>query len=351
LLDERASLQRIIHRLHARIQAPVAGKDGRRRGYPTKAERWTKQRRLQLLTARLTRVDAQLAAGRVSVVRGGRELAKARHHLADTILTEAQWRRRWAAQRLFLCADGEADKAWGNETIRWHPVEGWLELKLPVPLAHLANRPHGRYRLTCLVTFTYRGDEIAAQAASGAVRYDITLNPERQRWYLSASWKVDPAPIPSVEQAVARGLIAVDLNADHLACWTIDRHGNPAGRPVTIPLELDGLPASTRDGRLRTAISQVCGLARSRGVGAVAIEDLGFTDARAAGRETLGRGRRGKRRRRIIMGLPTGRFRERLTQMAHNQALSVVAADPPTPPGGAACTGSPRYSREQGPPP
>jgi hypothetical protein len=328
LLDERASLRRVIHRLHARAQAPVGGKAGRVRGYPTKAERWAKQRRLQLLTARLAQVEARLAAGRVSVVRGGRRLARVRHHLNTAELTEQRWRQRWTAERLFLTADGEAEAAWGNLTIRWYPVEGWLELKLPTPLAHLANQPHGRYRLTCPVTFTYRGHEVTAQAASDAVRYDIALNPERQRWYLAASWKVDPGPIPSVEQAVAAGVMAVDLNTDHLACWTIDRHGNPVGGPVTIPLALDGLPTSTRDGHLRTAISQVCALARSRGVGAVAIEDLGFADARAAGRETLGRGRRGKRRRRIIMGLPTGKFRDRQVQMAHNQALSVVAADP-----------------------
>jgi hypothetical protein len=168
----------------------------------------------------------------------------------------------------------------------------------------------------------------AAQAAAGAVRYDITLNPDRQRWYLAASWKVQPNPVPSVEQAVAAGVVAVDLYADHLACWTIDRHGNPAGPPVTIPLDLDGLPTATRDGHLRTAISQACELARSRGVRAVAIEDLGFADARAAGRETLGRGRRGKRRRRIIAGIPTGKFRDRLVQMAHHRGLWVVAADP-----------------------
>jgi hypothetical protein len=123
-------------------------------------------------------------------------------------------------------------------------------------------------------------------------------------------------------------VVAVDLNADHLACWTIDHHGNPVGRPVTIPLDLDGLPQATRDGHLRTAISQVCALARSRGVGAVAIEDFGFADARATGRETLGRGRRGKRRRHVIFGIPTRRFRDRLTQMAHHQGLWVVAADP-----------------------
>ena len=37
---------------------------------------------------------------------------------------------------------------------------------------------------------------------------------------------------------------------------TIDRHGNPVGRPVTVLLDQDGLPQATRDGRLRAAISQ-----------------------------------------------------------------------------------------------
>jgi hypothetical protein len=328
LLAERASLRRAIHRLRQRTQAPVGGKVGRARGYPTKAERWAKQRRLHTLSTRLARVEARLAAGRVSVVRGGRRLMRQRQHLAAAGLTEQHWRQRWTAERLFLTADGEAEAAWGNLTIRWHPIRGWLEVKLPAPLVHLANRPHGRYRLTCPVAFTYRGDEVAAQATSGAVRYDITLDPDRQRWYLAASWKVHPGPIPSVEQAVTKGVVAVDLNADHLACWTIDRHGNAVGPPVTIPLVLAGFPAATRDGHMRAAISQVCALARWRGVEAVAIEDLGFADARAAGRETLGRGRRGRRLRRVIAGLPTGRFRDRLVQMAHNQGLWVVAEDP-----------------------
>jgi hypothetical protein len=131
-------------RLEQRVQAPVGSKAGRVRGYATPGERWAKQRRLQTLSARLARVEARLVVGRVSVVRGGRRLLRLRHQLKAAELTESQWRQRWAAERLFLTADGEADKAWGNETIRWHPIQGWLELKLPTPLAHLANRPHGR---------------------------------------------------------------------------------------------------------------------------------------------------------------------------------------------------------------
>ena len=74
---------------------------------------------------------------------------------------------------MFLTADGEADKPLGNETIRVHPEAGWLELKLPAPLAHLANAPHGRYRLSCPVAFTHRRGEWAAQAASGVPLPDV----------------------------------------------------------------------------------------------------------------------------------------------------------------------------------
>jgi hypothetical protein len=328
LLADRTSLRSAIRLITVRIQAPVGGKAGKVRGYATAAERWAKQRRLQVLTARLVQVEARLAGGRVSVVRGGGRLARKRQHLKAAGLTLQQWRQRWDAERLFICADGEADKRWGNETIRWHPVESWLELKLPAPLAHLANRPCGRYRLSCPVAFTWRGDEVAAQAATGAVRYDLTSDPDRGRWYLHASWTVTSSRVPSVHEAAVNGVVAVDLNADHLACWPVDRHGNPVSEPVTIPLELDGLPAATRDGRLRAAISVVLDLARARGVQAIAAEDLDFSHTRAVGRETLGRGRRGKRLRRIIGGIPTGKFRDRLVQMAHNQGLWVVAGDP-----------------------
>jgi hypothetical protein len=81
LQAERASLRRAIHRLQQRLQAPVGSKAGRVRGYPTVAERWAKQRRLQTLSVRLARVDARLAAGRVSMVRGGRRLLRLRQHL------------------------------------------------------------------------------------------------------------------------------------------------------------------------------------------------------------------------------------------------------------------------------
>lgn len=308
LLAEQGSLVARIRRIEARLAVPAGTRAGRVHGYATTAERHAKTIRLQALRTRLARVERQLRTGRVSVCRGGKALLRTRHHLADAGLTETAWRERWAASRLFLTADGEKDKTWGNETIRWSPDQNWLEIKLPTPLAHLANRPHGRYRLSCPVGFTYRGGDVAAQAATGAIRYDISLDPARGRWYLHASWKTSALEPITLARARQGAVVAVDLNAGHLAVAVLDRDGNRAGVPYTIGLPLAGLPSSTRDGRLRAAISSILATAHQHRARAVVIENLNFAGARCQGRERTGnrpsRGRRGRAFRRQVAGFP-----------------------------------------------
>jgi hypothetical protein len=199
---------------------------GRVRGYPAAAGRHAKTIRIQVFRTRLADVEQQLDTGRVSVCRGGKALLHKRSNLADAGLTETRWRERWAASRLFLTADGEKDKTWGNETIRWNPGQNWLEIRLPTPLARLANRPSGRYRLSCPVQFPYRGGDVAAQAATGAVRYDISLDPARGRWYLDASWKTPVTGPITLAQARQGNVVAVDVNAGHLAVAVLNPDGN-----------------------------------------------------------------------------------------------------------------------------
>jgi hypothetical protein len=325
LTAEARSLRSRVARIERRLAVPVGAREGKVRGYHDQAERFSKQQRLQVLQARQAVVEARLAQGAVSVCRGGRGLARSAHNLMDAALTEDQWRARWRAARLFITADGESDKAWGNETIRWQPDQGWLECKLPKSLSHLANRPHGRYRLSCIVAFPYRGDEVAAQAASGAVRYDVSFDAAKRRWYLDASWRMPVAQPPTLEALRAAPMLGVDLNYDHLAVVLTDRSGNPCGAPTTIGLELAGLPAETRDGRLRAAITELVVLAKAHGCAAVAIENLDFAELRDEGREHSGkrpsRGGRGRAVRRGTSGFPTGRFSDRLTQMAANAGI------------------------------
>jgi hypothetical protein len=332
LLAERGSLVARIRRIEARLVVAAGTRAGRVHGYATTAERHAKTIRVQAFRTRLAAVERQLGSGRVSVCRGGKALLRTRDNLTAAGLTETRWRQRWAASRLFLTADGEKDKAWGNETIRWNPDQNWLEIRLPAPLAHLANRPGGRYRLSCLVQFPYRGGDVAAQAATGAIRYDISLDPARGRRYLHASWKT-PATEPLTLAAARQGtVVAVDVNAGHLAVAVLDRDGNRVGVPYTIDLPLAGQPSSTRDGWLRAAISSILATASEHRASAVVIENLDFAGARRQGRERTGnrpsRGRRGRAFRHQVAGIPTARFRDRLTHMAYNTGVAVIAVDP-----------------------
>ncbi|MFG2844489.1 hypothetical protein ACGF12_15155 [Kitasatospora sp. NPDC048296] len=330
LYDERAGLRRAIRAIESRLAVPCGRREGGIRGYADQGERFQKQRRLHQLTARLTAVQECIDAGRPSITAGGQRLLKARHNLDAAQLTPEQWRTRWQAARLFLTADGESGAPHGNYTITVDPATGGVTLALPEPLRHLANAPRGRYRLSCTVAFSHRrGEWLDRVSANRAVRYDIVHNPDRNRWYLDASWSTpaDLLPTPEEVRAFGKRLLGVDLNADHLAAYVLDPHGNPTDEPITVPLDLTG-PTSQRDGRLRAAITDLIALAHTHGCAAIAIENLGFDDARATGRETMGRGRRGKKFRKSVAGIPTARFRERLRAMAFHAGLLVIAVDP-----------------------
>ncbi|WP_345510907.1 IS200/IS605 family accessory protein TnpB-related protein [Streptomyces yanii] len=313
-----------IGTLRHRLSLPI-GEPGTKRaagGYRSRSEWFRKSRRLTMLEARHAAVVADRQAGRVRVVRGGKRLFNTRHHLAEAGLTEGQWRERWEAERWFLAADGESGKRFGNETIRVTP-HGEVSIRLPAPLAHLANAGHGRYVLATRIGFAHRGAEWADRiAANRAVAYRIHLDTGRGRWYLTASWQRPVVKTIPLEAARARGVIGVDTNADHFAAYRLDRHGNPMGDPRRFSFDLSGT-AGHRDAQIRHALTRLIHWAVRVGVAAIGIEDLDFTAEKT--REKHGRR---KRFRQLISGIPTGRLKARLVSMAAEHGLSIVAVDP-----------------------
>ncbi|WP_131590594.1 hypothetical protein [Mycolicibacterium setense] len=301
------------------------GRSRRVRGYRSAAERFAKTRRLAVLKARLAAAEAALAAGRPSITVGGKRLWRTRNHLDAADMTEPQWRARWNAARMFLTADGESGKPGGNETIR---VDEHGHLRVKVPAA-LAERFGTHLTVAAPVAFHHRGTEWAGRVQHRrAVRYDISHDPDRDRWYLDASWKTAPETVPGIDQLRDGPVLGVDLNAAHLACCVLDASGNPIGEPVTVAVQTSGLRASRRDGRIRMAITALLDLAAQHNCTAVVVENLDFAGARATGRETLGRGGRGKRLRSIVAGIPTARFRNRLVGMATRRGIGVIGVDP-----------------------
>ena len=301
------------------------GRRSLRRGYRSVGERFAKTRRLAVLRDRLARAESALAAGHPSITVGGKRLWRTRNHLDAADISEQQWRERWDASRMFFTADGESGKPGGNETIRVD-AEGRLCIKTP---AALADQFGSHVVIEAPIRFAHRGQEWADRvAARRAVRYDVSYDATRGRWYLDASWSTDPEPVPDLTELRAGPVLGVDLNDGHLAVFVLDTSGNPVGTAASIEVMTAGLAASRRDGRVRAAVTALLDHAQRTGCTAIVVENLDFADARATGRETLGRGHRGKRLRRTIAGIPTRRFRDRLVAMASHRGIGVIGVDP-----------------------
>ncbi len=340
-------LRAAIATLEKRLAAPTADKltvaerKTRRKtkapkGYATRAERFEKQRRIQHLRAELARVQADRAAGRVHVVAGGARLAKTRHYLDTAGMTVEQWRDRWDAARYRITANGSPDEPFGNLTITVTPG-GVVSVRLPKPLEHLANAKRGRYIVSGTAVFAHRGDEWAARITSGnSVSYTITRRPGHAGRYLSAAWAI-PAPpywagrdndcTPGGDVYAAGPVVGVDLNDGHLAARRLDAHGNPVGPAERINFDLSGTSAR-RDAQVRHAITRLIHYTQRHGINTIAVEDLDFADARTTGRETMGRGRRGKRFRKTVAGLPSAVFRQRLAAQTHTSGIQLLAVNP-----------------------
>ncbi|HET9875005.1 MAG TPA: hypothetical protein VFQ37_04485 [Mycobacterium sp.] len=302
------------------------------KGYRSQAERFAKQRRLQVLRAELARVSKDFENGRVRVTEGGKRLAKSRHHLDAAGLTETEWRQRWGCARDRIAAKGSCDEPFGNLTITVS-TGGEVSLRLPKPSEYLANAARGRYVLSDTAVFSYRADEWLARITGGkSVAYTISGKPGRAGRYLTAAWATPAEAVnigaePGSEVRAGGPIIGVDLNDGHLAVRHLDGHGNPVGRPQRIDINLSGSSAR-HDAQVRHAITRLIHYTQRRGLNMIAVEDLDFADARTIGRETMGRGQQGKHFRKTVAGIPTAVFRSRLSAQAHRHEISLYAVNP-----------------------
>jgi hypothetical protein len=337
MIGLRAGIATIEKRLAAPTCDTVTARErtawwGQVKGYPTQSERFQKQRRLQRLRAELARVEADREHMQVYVVDGGKRLAKTRHNLDAAGLTLVQWQQNWECARCRITANGSGDEPFGNLTITVTP-DGEVSLRLPKPLEHLSNATHGRYILSAPAQFCYRAQEWVARITGGqSVSYTIARKPRRAGRYLTASWAA-AAPdcgvvigSPNTDVRADGPVVGVDLNDGHLALRRLDEYGNPVGEAARIDFDLG--TSGRRDVQVRNAITRLIRNTRRHRIGIIAVEDLDFVDARTVGRETMGRGKRGKRFRKTVSGIPTAVFRSRLSAQTSRHGIGLFAVNP-----------------------
>ena len=338
IIGLRAAIATIEKRLAAPsgdtlTRAERKARQGPVKGYSTQAERFEKKRRLQRLRAELARTEADRETGRVHVTEGTKLLAKTRHSLDAANLTVPEWREKWECARYRIQANGSGDEPFGNLTITVTPA-GQVSLRLPKPLEHLANAKHGRYILSGAAQFRYRAAEWVERISGGqSVSHAIIRQPGRAGRYLTAAWATPPTEhgvaigSPDADVRADGPVVGVDLNEGHMALRRLDEYGNPVGEAARIEIDLTGSFAR-RDAQVRHAITRLIRYTRGHGIDTIAVEDLDFADARTIGRETMGRGKRGKRFRKVVASIPTAVFRNRLSAQTSRHRIALLAVNP-----------------------
>ncbi|MDE2862742.1 MAG: hypothetical protein OXL33_04765, partial [Chloroflexota bacterium] len=272
----------------------------------------------------------------MSICVGGKDRARRRCNLGNARMSSAEWNADWRAARRFLSFLGETGKPHGNDTLRVNPVSGVVELNLPAAYADRANVPRRRLlRFSTPITFdsthpqhgVWRARADAGRSLAYRLRYDPSAKRGQGAWYLTCSWnEPQPAP-PTLEALRSRPTLGIDINAGWIAAVAVDADGNPFGRPLSVAMPQHG-PARSRIGRMRAAIQAMAGWAIEHRCASIAMEDLDFADARDKGRESMGRGRRGREFRRRVADIPTGQLCTAIPAMLARVGLAVMAVDP-----------------------
>ncbi len=198
-----------------------------------KEKKHQKKRRLFILQTRLQKF--QTLSGKASLCFGSKKLFRSQFALQDNEFSSHQeWKQAWQEKRdseIFIL--GSKDETSGNQScVAMQNEDGSLTFRIRLPNALSA---HGRYLSLPNVRFAYGHEEIlSALEQHQAICY--RLKEDHKGWRLFASIERVSRPLVTNK---AKGVIGIDLNADHIALVETDRFGNLLSKK-TLPLSTDG---------------------------------------------------------------------------------------------------------------
>lgn len=250
------------------------------------------RRRISRLERRLADLEERVKAGRVSVCLGGKKLFRERFNLAENGLADhAEWREKWETARSsnILMMGGRGETARNQNCQASENPDGSFDLKITLPPAlwetrgkHLVltnlrfedakkrkgiPKDHGKRLLSGL---------LSAPGGKDAVPISWRLTRDAKGWL--CAFTADEGEIEARTSRLA-GMVGVDVNADHLACAVVDRHGNVLDG-WSVPLDLTGLSSNQARDAIGKAARDCARAASERGC-ALAMENLDFAEKKA----------------------------------------------------------------------
>lgn len=190
-----------------------------------------KKRRKVALSHRLSSLEEDLRKERTSICFGGKKLFNAQFHLEKNgFATHQEWKDAWEVHRdseFFIL--GSKDETAGNQTCSAIMQDnGQLSLRLRLPDA--LREKYGKYFEIKNLTFAH-GHEAILSSLNEPQALSYRFKRDRKGWRVFVSSSLKKPELVSCED---RGVIGIDLNADHVAYVETDRYGNPVGKK-TIP--------------------------------------------------------------------------------------------------------------------
>ena len=260
---------------------------------PGTAKCHNKKRKLGNLRHRLDALKKDKEAGRVKMCFGSRRLFRAQFNLkANGFKDHAAWKRAWeeARSREFFVL-GSKDETAGNQGCQLTPlgkgpdplgkVHYTVKLRLPETPGILRRRNSTENYVVFHASFKRGADQIDAALASGQA-LSFRFQRDKKGWRMFVTTDVQGKP--GIE--LRKGIVGVDINADHLAVTETDGSGNPFKSrdpdnpgPIThrIPLVTYGCTAEQAADRIGVAVKEVIGIAQQAGK-PLAIESLDFSE-------------------------------------------------------------------------
>ena len=257
-----------------------------------------KKRRLANLRHRLSALETDIAAGRVRLCFGSKRLWRKQHHLeANGYASHQEWLRDWREARSneFFVLGSRDETAGCQLCVATVADDGTLTLRLRMP-DYLTNQ-YGKYLTIEGVRFAYGHEQVlaalqsnaeytayrrehgekAARATDLGQAISYRFKRDDKGWRVFASTDMMDVPVVTDRR---RGVIGVDLNADHLAVAETDASGNCLNA-WRVPLITYGKSQRQAEAIIGDAVARVVDYAKEAGK-PVVIEKLDFRRKKAA---------------------------------------------------------------------
>ena len=256
-----------------------------------------KRRRLGNLKMRLAALEADIAADRVRICFGSKRLWRKQHHLeANSYGSHEEWLADWRDARSdeFFVLGSRDETAGCQLCVATVADDGTLTLRLRLPDC-LAGQ-HGKYLVMRGVRFVYGHEQVlaalqsnaeysayrrqhgekAARATALGQAVSYRFKRDEKGWRVFATTEMMDV-LGVTDQR--RGVIGVDINADHLAVAETDASGNYVNA-WRVPLVTYGKSGHQAEALIGDAVAGVVEYARGAGK-PIVIERLDFRQKKA----------------------------------------------------------------------